>query len=154
VAVPRKDTLKTAAGSRVLVAPAKLMDLLRVAIEAFHTDPTTGAVDPTDRLVPGYENANSAGQQGYQSALEDASTRSISVATTSGFECRATFCVRAWPPTWLGTPVSKTQFVGASWDTRGEDVFGRIYTLDIPRSRRLVEVAAMLEGNIVGSIGR
>jgi hypothetical protein len=52
VAVPYKPTTKTAAGSRVLVVPEKLMDLVRVAIEAFHTDPDTGEVDTAARLVP------------------------------------------------------------------------------------------------------
>lgn len=45
VGAGRKATAKTAAGSRVLVAPTKMMELLRVAIEAFHSDPDTGTVD-------------------------------------------------------------------------------------------------------------
>ena len=53
VAVPYKATLKTAAGSRVLVVPPALTALIRVAIEAFHADPDTGEVDTTARLVPG-----------------------------------------------------------------------------------------------------
>jgi hypothetical protein len=35
----------------------------------------------------------------------------------------------------------------------GEDVFGRIYTLDHPEVTPFLEVAAMLERNIVGSVG-
>jgi hypothetical protein len=55
VAVHYKPTLETAAGSRVLVVPRKLMELLRVAIEAFHADPDTGEIDTTARLVPGLQ---------------------------------------------------------------------------------------------------
>jgi hypothetical protein len=54
VAVHYKPTLETAAGSRVLVVPRKLMELLRVAIEAFHADPDPQS-DTTARLVPGLQ---------------------------------------------------------------------------------------------------
>lgn len=40
------------ARSRV-VEPTKMMELPRVAIEAFHSDPETGTVDQTARRVPG-----------------------------------------------------------------------------------------------------
>ncbi len=39
-----------------------MMELLHVAIEAFHTDPDTGQVDPTARLVPGILDDNIAAQ--------------------------------------------------------------------------------------------
>jgi len=61
VAVPHKQTTKTAAGSRVLVVPEKLMDLIRVAIDAFHTDPDTGQVDTAARLVPGLQTPDRSG---------------------------------------------------------------------------------------------
>ena len=74
VAVPYKPTLKTAAGSRVLVVPPKLMELLRVAIEAFHTDPDTGEIDTTARLVPGLQTPNRSGQHAYRHAFDEAAT--------------------------------------------------------------------------------
>lgn len=58
-AVDRKATAKTAAGSRVLVVPMKMMELLRVGIAAFHTEPDSGTVDHTARLVPGIQHLNS-----------------------------------------------------------------------------------------------
>jgi hypothetical protein len=64
--------MKTAAGSRVLVVPTAMMELFRVAIEAFHTDPETGAVDPTARLVPGPLKADRSGQIAYRRAFDDA----------------------------------------------------------------------------------
>jgi hypothetical protein len=64
--------MKTAAGSRVLVVPTAIMELFRVAIEAFHTDPETGAVDPTARLVPGPLKADRSGQIAYRRAFDDA----------------------------------------------------------------------------------
>jgi AcrR family transcriptional regulator len=72
VAVPYKPTLKTAAGCRVLVVPAALMVAIRAAVDAFHTDPDTGEVDQSARLVPGIQQPNRAGQAGYQEALGEA----------------------------------------------------------------------------------
>jgi hypothetical protein len=72
VSVARGTAAKTAAGSRVLVVPTKMMELLHVAIEAFHADPDTGEIDPTARLVPGIMNPSRGGQLGYQTSLTDA----------------------------------------------------------------------------------
>ena len=35
-----------------------MLALLRVTVEAFHTDPATGEVDETARLVPGLRTAD------------------------------------------------------------------------------------------------
>ncbi len=72
VAVPHKATMKTAAGSRVLVLPASVHALARAGIDAFHTDPATGEVNPSARLVPGINLENRSGQHGYRAALDGA----------------------------------------------------------------------------------
>jgi hypothetical protein len=46
VSVQYKERTKTEAGTRVLVLPAAMLEPLRVAIEAFHTEPETGEIEP------------------------------------------------------------------------------------------------------------
>jgi integrase len=85
VAVPYKATLKTAAGSRVLVVPPALTALIRVAIEAFHTDPDTGEIDTTARLVPGQHTPDRSGQHAYRHAFEEATTAEHLASSDLGF---------------------------------------------------------------------
>jgi hypothetical protein len=62
VTVQHKERTKTEAGCRVLVLPTSMLQPLRIAIEALHTDPETGEVDETARLVPGLRSADESGQ--------------------------------------------------------------------------------------------
>lgn len=153
VAVDRKATVKTAAGSRVLVVPTKMMDLLRVAIEAFHTDPDTGIVDSTARLVPGIHVKERGGQMGYQSALSDAaeaeqlSTEHLGFRVSSHLLRKSVATDLAWT---AGIEDSvRRRFMG---HRAGDDVFGRIYTLDHPDVAPLVKIAGILDDNITSSI--
>ena len=153
VAVPHKQTTKTAAGSRVLVVPEKMMDLLRVAVDAFHLDPTTGAFDPADRLVPGIYQKNRSGQQGYVHAFEDAVAAEGLSSTDLGFRV-STHLLRkslatdlAWQEGLEDTV--RRRFMG---HRAGDDVFGRIYTLDHPEIAPLVKVAVVLDHKIAASI--
>jgi integrase len=153
VAVPHKQTTKTAAGSRVLVVPERLMDLLRIAIEAFHTDPDTGGLDTTTRLVPGIHDINRAGQAGYIAALEE-STAAESLGTADlGFRVSSHLLRKslatdlAWE-TGIEDPIRR-RFMG---HRAGDDVYGRIYTLDHPEVAPLVKVAAVLDDKIAASI--
>jgi integrase len=153
VAVPRKQTTKTAAGSRVLVVPEKMMDLLRVAIEAFHTDPDTGEVDTSARLVPGINNVSRAGQAGYVGALEEATvaeglgTADLGFRVSSHLLRKSLATDLAWE-TGIEDPIRR-RFMG---HRAGDDVFGRIYTLDHPEVAPLVKVAAVLDEKIAASI--
>jgi integrase len=153
VAVARKATAKTAAGSRVLVVPAKLMELLRVAIEAFHTDPDTGEIDPTARLVPGIHQSGTGGQLGYHQALavaasnEDLGTEHLGFRVSSHLLRKSCATDLAWS---AGIEDSvRRRFMG---HRAGEDVFGRIYTLDHPDVAPLTKVAALLDDNITTQI--
>lgn len=67
-----KEATKTEASTRVLVAPPAMMELLRLVLEAFHTDAGTGEVEETARLVPGLRREE-AGQLGYREAFAAAS---------------------------------------------------------------------------------
>ena len=59
---------------RVLVAPAPLMDVIRLVIDVFHTNPD-GVVDVKARLVPGLKKRNRGGQSAFRNALERAARK-------------------------------------------------------------------------------
>ncbi len=63
---------KTAAASRVLAIPLPLLELLRVYIAAFHTDPATGEVQYSARLIMGLREPNRSGASSYRTALNGA----------------------------------------------------------------------------------
>lgn len=69
VSVHYKERTKTEAGTRVLVLPRAMLEPLRIAIEAFHTDPDTGEVDETARLVQGLRTADESGQLSFREAF-------------------------------------------------------------------------------------
>ncbi|GAA1892633.1 hypothetical protein [Lapillicoccus jejuensis] len=56
---------------RILVVPAPLMDLIRVVIDVFHTDPA-GHVHTKARLVPGLQADDTGGQSAFRNALTGA----------------------------------------------------------------------------------
>ena len=153
VAVPHKQTTKTAAGSRVLVVPEKMMDLLRVVIEAFHTDPDTGEVNTAARLVPGIHEAGRAGQAGYMGALEEATaaeglgTADLGFRVSSHLLRKSLATDLAWE-NGIEDPIRR-RFMG---HRAGDDVYGRIYTLDHPEVAPLVKVAAVLDDKITATI--
>ncbi len=153
VAVPHKQTTKTAAGSRVLVVPEKMMELLRVVIEAFHTHPDTGEVDTPARLIPGIHEAGCAGQAGYMGALEDATaaeglgTADLGFRVSSHLLRKSLATDLAWE-NGIEDPIRR-RFMG---HRAGDDVYGRIYTLDHPEVAPLVKVAAALDDKITATI--
>jgi integrase len=58
---------------RILVVPAPLMDVIRVVIDVFHTDPD-GHVRTKARLVPGLQEDDKAGQSAFRNALTGAAS--------------------------------------------------------------------------------
>jgi hypothetical protein len=126
-----------------------MMQLLRVAIEAFHTDPDTGQVDTDARLVPGILQANAGGQIGYQSALGDAAREEILASRDLGFRVSSHLLRKscATDLAWASgiEDTIRRRFMG---HRAGDDVFGRIYTLDHPDVAPLQQVAAVLDTNI------
>ncbi|MHB1928239.1 MAG: site-specific integrase [Acidimicrobiales bacterium] len=153
VAVPYKQTMKTAAGSRVLVVPASMLAVIHAAVDAFHTDPDTGRVDPADRLVPGIYQPNRSGQEGYRHAFEDAvaaeglATADLGFRVSSHLLRKSLATDLAWQEGIEDTV--RRRFMG---HRAGDDVFGRIYTLDHPEIAPLVKVAAILDDKITSSI--
>jgi integrase len=72
VVADEKDRMKNEVSNRVIRLPRQLMDLIRVVIEAFHTDPVTGEVDLEARLIPGLRAADRSGQSAHREALKTA----------------------------------------------------------------------------------
>lgn len=153
VAVVHKQTTKTAAGSRVLVVPEKMMKLFRIVIEAFHTHPDTGEMDRSARLVPGIHEVDRAGQAGYVGAFEEATaaeglgTAGLGFRVSSHLLRKSLATDLAWEAG-IEDPIRR-RFMG---HRAGDDVFGRIYTLDHPEVAPLVKVAAVLDDKITTSI--
>lgn len=62
---------KNEAAYRLVGVPRQLAQLIRLVIAAFHTDPVTGAIDPTARLIPTIQSA-AGGQAGFRNGLQQA----------------------------------------------------------------------------------
>jgi hypothetical protein len=131
-----------------------MMDLLRVAIEAFHTIPDTGTVNPAARLVPGIQRADRGGQFGYEEQLQAAAEAEGLGSDGLGFRVSSHLLRKsaatdlAWS-TGIEEPVRR-RFMG---HRAGEDVFGRVYTLDHPDVAPLTKVADMLDAKIASEVG-
>jgi excisionase family DNA binding protein len=68
----RRESTKTTAGIRHPAVPRQLTSVLRAYIEAFHTDPATGELDESRRLVVSVRSAEDGGVAGYRQALNKA----------------------------------------------------------------------------------
>lgn len=124
-----KDQLKRRASKRVLVIPPILMTLIRIVIEAYHTDPETGEVDVDARLVPGIQRPNESGQGTFGTALRRAceSAGFPGRGVTPHHLRRSAASTIAWTPEF--GEMAKRRWMG---HRAGHDVFGRHYVLDDP----------------------
>lgn len=154
VAVTHKERTKTEAGSRALILPPAMLELLRIVVEAFHTDPETEDVDESCRLVPGLRTADHSGQLSFREAFETAAAAEGLASNDLGFRVsphllrKSVATDLAWQKGIEGAV--RRRFLG---HRASDDVFGRVYTLDHPELTPLAEVARVLEGLIRGSIG-
>ena len=154
VSLQHKERTKTEAGSRVLVLPSVMLEPLRIAIEAFHTDPETGDVDETARLVPGLRTADESGQLSFREAFETGAAAEGLSSVDLGFRVsphllrKSVATDLAWQSGIEGTV--RRRFLG---HRASDDVFGRVYTLDHPELTPLTEVARVLDEMIRDSIG-
>jgi integrase len=153
-AVTYKERTKTEAGTRVLVVPQSMLKLLRVVIEAFHADPSTGEVDETSRLVPGLRNEDESGQMSFRMAFEQAATAEGLGSEDLGFRVSPHLLRKS-----VATDIAwhagiedavRRRFMG---HRASDDVYGRVYTLDHPELTPLTDVARVIDELIVGSIG-
>jgi integrase len=154
VTVSYKESTKTEASSRVLVVPPAMMELLRVALEAFHTDPDSGDAEETARLVPGLRHGDESGQLSFREAFENAAAAEGLGPADLGFAVsphllrKSVATDLAWQPG-IEDAVRR-RFMG---HRAADDVYGRVYTLDHPELTPLEEVARVLDEIIRGSIG-
>lgn len=154
VSVQYKERTKTEAGTRVLVLPATMLEPLRVAIEAFHTDPETGEIDETARLVPGLRTADESGQLSFREAFEVAAaaeglgTKDLGFRVSPHLLRKSVATDLAWQ-SGIENAVRR-RFLG---HRASDDVYGRVYTLDHPEVTPLTGVARVLDQLIGGSIG-
>ena len=153
VVVQHKERTKTEAGLRVLVLPSSMLALLRVAIEAFHTDPEADEIDETARLVPGLQTADQSGQLSFREAFETAATAEglssddLGVRVSPHLLRKSVATDIAWE-SGIEDGVRR-RFMG---HRAADDVFGRVYTLDHPELTPLAEVARVLDELVRGSI--
>jgi integrase len=149
-----KETTKTQAASRTLVVPSIMMELIRVAVDAFHTDPETGDADEVARLVPGIRIEDESGQLGFREAFETAAAAEGLGSSDLGFRVsphllrKSVATDLAWQPG-IEDAVRR-RFMG---HRASDDVYGRVYTLDHPELTPLAEVARLLDEIIRFSIG-
>ena len=152
VLVDRKEELKTAESVRVLVVPGKLMELLRILIEIFHTD-DQGVVDLSARLIPGRRTRNAGGSQAYAANLKGAFAAggdpSVGTDNVSSHDLRASLATDLrWSPAELSEFAQK-RYLGH----RGEDVHDRFYVLDHPSMAPQLRIADAIDQEIAEHIG-
>lgn len=148
------EQLKTAAAHRALVIPGRMLELLRVAIEAFHTDPDTGDAHVEARLIPGLRAADQGGQlafrQGFARAVgaEGLSSSDLGFRVTPHLLRKSIATDIAWH---AGIPDTvRRRFMG---HRAADDVYGRAYTLDHPELAPMADVAAAIDAMVDGAIG-
>jgi excisionase family DNA binding protein len=145
----QREATKREASRRVLWAPPVLMQLIRIIIEAYHTDPDTGQVRRDARLIPGLQEQDRAGKHTFRTALKQAAgaagieedeleTRLTphhlrrSLATTVAYEQ-------------VTDEVSQRMHLGHQ---AGQDVRSRHYLLKDPRHRELKRIAEHTETQV------
>jgi hypothetical protein len=144
-----KESTKSEAGYRLIALPHLLTALLRIIIEAFHTDPVTGEIDLDARLIPTIRSAG-GGAAGFRAALREAI---VSGEDPEAFviphDLRKGFSTDlAWNP-----QLDHLLRRRAMGHRSGSDIFSSVYTLD-DRLRDAMKPAALaINAEITASIG-
>jgi hypothetical protein len=143
---------KTTAAYRLVGIPYQLAELIRIIIAAYHTDPDTGEVDLTARLIPGIR-AEDSGQGGFRSALARAAERScLEIADDERLFAhgqRKALCSD------FGRNPEIDDFLARRWagHRAGDDVHGTIYVLDQFHYETLLPAVKALEAQIEAEVG-
>ena len=153
-AVTRTGQLKTAAAHRALVIPGHMLAVLRVAIEAFHTDADSGDVRPEARVILGLRVADQGGQLAFRQAFAKAAAAEGLSSTDLGFRVSPHLLRKS-----IATDIAWHQGIHDTVRRRfmghraADDVYGRIYTLDHPELAPMVNVAAAIDAMVDDTIG-
>lgn len=152
--VTHTEELKTAAAHRALVIPGHMLAVLRVAIDAFHTDADTGDVNPDARLIPGLRVADQGGQLAFRQAFAKATAAEGLSSGDLGFRVSPHLLRKS-----IATDIAWRQGIHDTVRRRfmghraADDVYGRVYTLDHPELAPMVDVAAAIDAMIDGTVG-
>ena len=148
------EQLKTAAAHRALVIPGRMLELLRVAIDAFHTDSDTGDARMEARLIPGLRATDRGGQLAFRQAFaraagaEGLSSSDLGFRVTPHLLRKSIATDIAWHAGIADTV--RRRFMG---HRAADDVYGRVYTLDHPELAPMADVAAAIDAMIEEAIG-
>ena len=149
-----KDRLKTSTSERVLVVPRQLTTLLRTVVDVFHTDPVTGEINTTARLIPALTAAPAGGQAAFSTGLR----RSVE---ETGIE------IGQFEPGVLPTPKDLRAAIGTDLAATsvpppmqkrflgheaGNSVHDRHYVLDHPSLQPMHDIATKIEALIDAEI--
>lgn len=148
----RVATLKSDAGYRVIALPHALTALIRHVIDIFGTDPLTGEIDGTKRLIP-VIHSKGGGIEGFRSALSSASRavggRADEDDLVIPHDMRKGFATDlAWTPGL--DAIVKRRSMG---HRGGQDVFDLVYTLDDRLLEAMKPAASVIDAEIAKSIG-
>jgi integrase len=148
----RLQHTKTEAGYRLIRVPEPLAMLFRHVIAAFHTDPATGDVNMTARLVPVIQS-EAGGKDGFRNALKTAVAEIAGASNDPDdyvlpHDTRKAFATDlAYTPD-LDDRVKRR----AMGHVYGSDVFDLIYTLDDRLKDAMAPAAAAIENAIAAEI--
>jgi integrase len=149
--VSRVTTLKTDASYRVIALPHSLTTLIRHVIDVFDTDPLTGEIDGTKRLIPTIQSED-GGIAGFRNALKAAS-RVVGGGVDEDdlvipHDMRKGFATDlAWTPQLEA--IVKRRAMG---HRGGQDVFDLVYTLDDRLLEAMKPAADVIDAEIARSI--
>ncbi len=147
----RVETTKTDAGYRLIALPHSLTSLILHVIDVFATDPLTGEIDGSKRLIPTIR-AEDGGPEGFRSALAAAS-RSLGGGVDEDnlaipHDMRKGYATDlAWTPQ-LDAIVKRR----AMGHRGGLDVFDLVYTLDDRLCEAMKPAAEAVEAEIAKSV--
>jgi hypothetical protein len=145
--------LKTQSSKRLLLVPPAVMSLIRIVIEAHHTDPVSGEVDGEARLIPGLQKDDEAGKNSFYVALKEAGRKEgLSVAEVKALHPHRLRKSVATDLTWQADrdELGNRRFLG---HVAGEDVHARSYILDDLTLAPMRAVAERLQDAIETQVG-
>jgi len=151
VTTGRKVSLKTHAGYRIIALPHAMTKLIRHAIDVFATDPETGEIDGSKRLISAIRSEE-GGAAGFRSALGAAGRRLGNAVDEEDLviphDMRKGYATDlAWTP---GVEsILKRRAMG---HRGGQDVYDLVYTLDDRLLEAMKPAALAIDAEIASSI--
>jgi hypothetical protein len=151
-----KEGMKHGYSERMQLVPFQLMRLYDHVIDVFHTDPQTGQVDKSARLVPAMVAPDNGGQETFRLALKRAAEDAgVTTATFNGF---ARTALRLTNPKDLrSSAITDLEWIPGldptglrrdAGQAPGTDVHALHYVADQPVNDKIVNVCKAMENLI------